>query len=82
MKKLIVFISGEWVLDRWEDEVSPSQYVCDFMGTQYANLKLVDSGFTVIEFDVTEEDFNFQVCIAHLKAEFAKRYGLEEENDI
>lgn len=82
MKKLIIRISGEWVLERWEDEVSPTQYVQDFMGEKYAGLKFLDSGFTEVEYEIVGNDFDFSECENQLKEAFNARYSLVETGDI
>lgn len=83
MLKLIVSLSGSWVLSHREDEILPIDYLVKIIGENFGSVLTVeDSGLTELVLTVNVEDNGLEKIISEIRKIFADHYSLEEDNKV
>ena len=82
MVKLVISLSGSWVLCHREDDVLPIDYLIKVVGDKFAGkLEVEDSGITELVLNVKGSD-SADTIVAQIRRIFCEHYSLADDNSV
>ncbi len=82
MVKLVISLSGSWVLSHREDDILPVDYLIKVVGDKFAGkLEVEDSGITEFVLNVKGSD-SADTIVAQIRKIFCEHYSLADDNSV
>lgn len=82
MSKLIISLSGSWVLSHRDDDILPVDYLIKIVNEQFeGKLSVEESGFTGLVLAVSG-DVSTEGIILEIRKLFSTHYSIEDDNNI
>ena len=82
MVKLVISLSGSWVLSHREDDILPVDYLIKVVGDKFAGkLEVEDSGITELVLNVKGSD-SADTIVSQIRKIFCEHYSLEDDNSV
>lgn len=82
MVKLVISLSGSWVLSRREDDILPIDYLIKVVGDKFeGKLEVADSGITELVLNVINGQ-NPDLIMHILRKTFCAHYSLADDNNV
>lgn len=83
MVKLVISLSGSWVLSHREDDILPVDYLAKIVGEQFASvLEVADSGLTELVLNVKGKDTKTEDIINKIRKIFLDHYSLGDDSTV
>ncbi len=83
MLKLLISLSGSWVLSHRDDEILPIDYLIKVVEEQFKDeLQVEDSGFTNLTLIVKGDGAKAEDIIAKIRKVFRENYSLDNDNNV
>ena len=82
MVKLVISLSGSWVLSHREDDILPIDYLIKVVGDKFAGkLEVEDSGITELVLNV-KKGHNADLITHIIRKTFCEHYSLADDNSV
>ena len=82
MVKLVISLSGSWVLSHREDDILPVDYLIKVVGDKFAGkLEVEDSGITELVLNVKGSD-SADTIVSQIRKIFCEHYSLADDNSV
>ena len=82
MVKLVISLSGSWVLSHREDDILPVDYLIKLVGDKFAGkLEVEDSGITELVLNVLNGQ-NADLIMHIIRKTFCEHYSLADDNSV